>query len=435
MNPMGGSMGNAAPIPMMNNGTMVPQPTAHPGVGASAPGAAIRSVPTADRSQLNKYIYDYFLQNHMWDCARALLSADNTVGTKSENGKSGATHNHGVSDDAMDTDNKDDIDQKAPEDLPAAAIGNTAASDSAFLYDWFCLFWDMYHAQRHKNGNGSIHQYVSHTQAQSRLKQSQQQEMLRQMRPDGNPISMQQLHQMQQIQAMRMQNNGPIAMNMKQGGNLARTAMANNQNPQQAMQMMHAKHGQRDTAELEAMRQRASSPGSENAASPSKRPRLEGAHFNPTQPNMIPNGRPGGQGMPGQAGVIGNPNSAHAHALMAAGISPQSITPTHMQNFAGTSQGGQAKSIQSYSQNLQQHHGSQMPNKSMANAAGPPTQGSPGIMSQTPEINAYYNAPGTMDASGRMGPNVPGGAQPGGNNHALQDYQMQLMLLEQSVQL
>lgn len=54
-------------------------------------------------------------------------------------------------------------------------------------------------------------------QNQSRLRQSQQQELLRQMRPDVNP---------QYQQMMRMQNGG-VGMANK---GLVRAAMANNQN-------------------------------------------------------------------------------------------------------------------------------------------------------------------------------------------------------------
>jgi hypothetical protein len=62
----------------------------------------------------------------------------------------------------------------------------------------------------------------SHQQQQSRLKQNHQQELLRQMRP--NDVAQQQY----QAQMMRMQN-GNMNMGLKQG-NLARAAMANNQN-------------------------------------------------------------------------------------------------------------------------------------------------------------------------------------------------------------
>jgi len=162
-------MANAAPIPIMNSGTIVSQPAAPTGTGFSPPSAGVRSLPTADQSQLNKYIYDYFLRSQMWDCARALLNVDNSVGTKVDSGKNGSVLRTSVTDDVMDTDGKEDCDQKSSEVLPPAAIANSVASDSAFLYEWFCLFWDMFHAQRHKNGHGSIHQYVSHTQVGLRV--------------------------------------------------------------------------------------------------------------------------------------------------------------------------------------------------------------------------------------------------------------------------
>lgn len=62
-------------------------------------------------------------------------------------------------------------------------------------------------------------------QAQSRLKQSQQQDLLRQMRPGGEMTP----QQFQTQALMRGMANGSMNMNMKQGGNLARAAMANSQ--------------------------------------------------------------------------------------------------------------------------------------------------------------------------------------------------------------
>lgn len=47
--------------------------------------------------------------------------------------------------------------------------------------------------------------------------------MLRQMRPDMTP-------QQQQLQMMRMQQNGGMNMAMKQPNNMAQRAMANSQN-------------------------------------------------------------------------------------------------------------------------------------------------------------------------------------------------------------
>ncbi|KAK2001565.1 hypothetical protein LX36DRAFT_338811 [Colletotrichum falcatum] len=423
MNPMGGPVG--APVPMMNNGAVAPQ---------VAGGPRQMPVPTeSQRTLLNTYIYEYFLRHQMFDCARTLLNGDNQVnvmkdGSNRRRDENGNLLGNGLGDDPMDTDSKDDIDAKLPDDLPAPKLP-MPASESSFLYEWFCLFWDIFHAQRTKGGNGPVNQYVSHTQQQSRMRQNQQQELLRQMRPDGL-AAQQQYHS----QMMRNMQNGGMAMNM-QKNQLVRTAMANNQNNPQAMQMLqqHAKQTQmqRDPSDMDGNRQRPSSPGSgENAPSPSKRPRLDGAPNFPNQPGMMPNGRPQ-QGMPGQQ-VGTTPNVAQAQQMLITnGINPASLTQQQFTTFSNQPPAVQAKSIATYAANLQQHQASQMPNKPMPNASGPQGQGSP-MMAQGPDgagLAAYYNA-------GEMGPGGirpgPGGAQAGGgSNHALQDYQMQLMLLEQ----
>ncbi|GJC85258.1 transcriptional activator somA [Colletotrichum liriopes] len=422
MNAMGGPVG--APVPMMNNGAVAPQV---PGGPRQMP------VPTeSQRTLLNTYIYEYFLRHQMFDCARTLLNGDNQVnvmkdGSNRRRDENGNLLGNGLGDDPMDTDSKDDIDAKLPDDLPAPKLP-MPASESSFLYEWFCLFWDIFHAQRTKGGNGPVNQYVSHTQ-QSRMRQNQQQELLRQMRPDGLATQQQQYHS----QMMRNMQNGGMAMNM-QKNQLVRTAMANNQNNPQAMQMLqHAKQTQmqRDPSDMDGNRQRPSSPGSgENAPSPSKRPRLDGTPNFPNQPGMMPNGRPQ-QGMPGQQ-VGTTPNVAQAQQMLITnGINPASLTQQQFTTFSNQPPAVQAKSIATYAANLQQHQASQMPNKPMPNASGPQGQGSP-MMAQGPDgagLAAYYNA-------GEMGPGGirpgPGGAQAGGgSNHALQDYQMQLMLLEQ----
>lgn len=252
------------------------------------------------------------------------------------------------------------------------------------------------------------------------------------MRPDGT------LTQQQYSQMLRMQQNGAMGMGMKQG-NLARAAMANNQNNPQAMQMLHqAKQNQmqRDPSDMDGNRQRPASPGSsENAPSPSKRPRLDGAPFNPNQPGMVPNGAPR-QGMPGQQ--VGNAqNAAQAQAaqmLLTNGINPSQLTPQQFSTFSNQPPQVQAKSIATYAANLQQHQASQMPNKSMPNASGPQGQGSPMMAppADPAALTAYYNAAEMGPGAMRPGPGGPGAPQAGGgSNHALQDYQMQLMLLEQ----
>lgn len=201
------------------------------------------------------------------------------------------------------------------------------------------------------------------------------------------------------------------------------------------MQMLHQQKAagqmQRDPSnmDMDGARARPASPGSaENAPSPSKRPRLDGAPFNPNQGVMMPNGRPA-QGMPGQQQVGNGPDSARA-LLLQNGINPTSLNPDQLQAFASAPPHVQAKTLATYSTNMTQHHGNQMPNKPMANAGGPQNQGSP-MVPPGPDGNSltqYYN-PGEM-GPGNMRPGAPNG-QPTGSNHALQDYQMQLMLLEQ----
>lgn len=263
--------------------------------------------------------------------------------------------------------------------------------------------------------------------------------MLRQMRPDVNP----------QYQMMRMQNGG-MGMAGKQG--LVRAAMANNQtqyvpyaaarpwsndeescltsgSPPGAQMMQQAKQNQmqRDPSDPDGNRQRPGSPGSaENAPSPSKRPRLGDSAFNPNQPGMRQV-----SGMPGQ---VGGGNMQQAQQLLwQHNINPNGLTPEQLQQFSQQSPAVQAKSIATYSSNLQQQQSQQMPNRQMGNAGVPQGQGSP-MMPPGPDgatAMTYYNpemggGPGGM----RAVPGAPG--QPGtGSNHALQDYQLQLMLLEQ----
>lgn len=160
MNPMGGPVG-AGPMPMMNNVAGNPQ-------AAAAAAAAARQQQMIDnqRGVLNTYIYEYFIRYGMFECARSLLSSDQQVnvlkdGVNRRRDDGGNVVNG--ADDPMDTDSKSDLDGKLPDDLPPPKLP-MPASDTSFLYEWFCLFWDIYNAQRAKGGNGNVNQYVSHTQ-------------------------------------------------------------------------------------------------------------------------------------------------------------------------------------------------------------------------------------------------------------------------------
>lgn len=193
----------------------------------------------------------------------------------------------------------------------------------------------------------------------------------------------------------------------------------------QMLQAQKAAQMQRDPSDMDGNRVRAASPGSaENAPSPSKRPRLEGAPFNPNAGAMMQNGRQM-QGMPGQQQVGGGPNSTQAFFINQ--IRPNSLTPNQLQALINANPN--SHQLKAYAANLQQHHGKQMPTNPMANAGGPQNQGSP-MLPQGPDgqnINQFYN----QDMGGGNMRAGPGNGQNGSSNHALQDYQMQLMLLEQ----
>ncbi|KAI1313250.1 hypothetical protein F5Y03DRAFT_338531 [Xylaria venustula] len=89
----------------------------------------------------------------------------------------------------------------------------------------------------------------------------------------------------------------------------------------------------------------------------------------------------------------------------------------------------QAKSIQTYSQNLQQHHGHQIPNKQAISPDGPQGQGS-FMTAYGPEdtvaLAAFY--PEIYPGGIQLG---PGATQGVGSNNALLNYQIQIALLEQ----
>ncbi|KAF2006603.1 hypothetical protein P154DRAFT_220332 [Amniculicola lignicola CBS 123094] len=212
------------------------------------------------------------------------------------------------------------------------------------------------------------------------------------------------MHNNERTQRMLMANSamGPQQYNMMRAmpngvpanaNDLKRAAAMNNRpngpnNPMANMQMknqMIAAQMQRDGSQMDMNGQRPQSPGSiENAPSPNKRPRVEGG--------MNAGNMPGNQ----------------------------------FNDFAA--QGGnlqQQKSIEVYAQSLAQQQRLAMSNQAMPQGMNSGVQGSPmnqqGLDGQHEVYTGNQPRPG-MPAGG------PGQQQ---GNHALQDYQMQLMLLEQ----
>jgi hypothetical protein len=196
----------------------------------------------------------------------------------------------------------------------------------------------------------------------------------------------------------------------------------------QAM-MQRSQQAQREGSEAEINgQQRPGSPSSnDNAPSPSKRPRI-GGDFN-GQPAMGPNGMPQRPGQPGNA-------AQQAQSLLIQnGINPNQLTAQQFTSFQNQNPGVQQKSIQVYAQNLADHHQRNSTLQGQKMPPNGPQNGSP-MIPQNSEGGPGTNVMGEMFSGGQQGAAMQamrGQAGPStqGGNHALQDYQMQLMLLEQ----
>ncbi|KAF4765817.1 hypothetical protein HAV15_003886 [Penicillium sp. str.  len=390
MNP--GAGGPVGGVPMINNGST-----------ASRNDGTMNN-PEVMINNLNTYIYDYFLKRGYHDCARALLqdeniklNTDNNPKTSPGNRRDGDVN--GMDPDAMMTDGKDGDKIKIPDDLPRPNIPNE--SPSSFLLDWFSLFWEFFWAQRKKGNSTDIRQYLQHNQNFMRLREQQHNQFMRQQ-----PMMPGQMNQLRRQNGMVPPNlQKTVLQNNTTGLSQQQQQMAQYQKTQQ-LQMMQQM--QRDP-DMEMGGHRPQSPASaDNAPSPSKRPRLEGA-VNGQQ--LAPNGRGQVQGMPGQP----NPQ-----AMMMQNGMQRGMTPAQFQQFQG--QAAQQKSMQG------------IPNGGMMN---------PGVMANQADLvpmpdgqGMYPMAAGPeyYGANGQLAQVRPGGLQTPGSqhgNHALQDYQMQLMLLEQ----
>lgn len=382
-------------MPMMNNG---------------ANGATPRQGPEEEEPdyelRLNTYIYDYFLKNHHFECAKAMLNGhhngDMPLKTFSKRDANGGG--------SMHIDSKDDLDSKLPDDLPLAVVP-TDPQGASFLLEWFGLFWDVYFAHQKKAPPASAQamQYVARTQQESRLRQEQNNNMLRV--PGMMSGSMGDYQQL----LFRSQQNG-------MPGDLRQKALQNQnrqfQNPQHVMnlqkQQQMMQQMRRDPSEMDMNGQRPRTPSSgDNAPSPSKRPRIDG------HPGMMmQNGRP--QQMFDQA--HNSPNAL----LMQGGVPPTNLTNDQYMALQQQPLQVQQKSLDVFNQNLRNNQQRQNMSK-----PGMPGQGSP-MMQPGMDMGAvnaeFYGQNMQMAARGVM-PN--GNGVPNGGNHALQDYQMQLMLLEQ----
>ncbi|KAL9001011.1 MAG: hypothetical protein Q9169_000495 [Polycauliona sp. 2 TL-2023] len=400
-------------MPMMNNGA-----------NGATPRLGNEEEEPAIETRLNTYIYDYFVKNQRYDCAKAMLKCEiplKTTKRKHDGDINGAG--------SMHTDSKDDLESKFPDDFPLPALP-ASPQGTSFLSEWFGLFWDVFFAHQRNTSQTSAQamQYVARTQHESRIRQEQQQNMLRV--PGMMPAGMNGMNGMNDYHNMmyRQQNGMPV-------GDLRQKALQNQnrnfaqyacsllsvpkpslipfRNPQmmtmQQKQLMQ-QHMRRDPSEMEMNGQRPRTPSSgDNAPSPSKRPRMEG------HPGMMmQNGRP--QPMMDQAN--NSPN-----ALMMQGGAPGNMTEAQLMAFNQQPYQVQQKSLDVFNQNLKISQQRQNMSK-----PGMPGQGSPMLPPNMDmgAVNPEFYGPPNM----RMAAGMPNGAAANGN-HALQDYQMQLMLLEQ----
>ena len=121
--------------------------------------------PTNYDAKLNAYIYGYFCIKGKWDLARALKESGVDFEPPLVNDTANGAN------DSMQTDSKDGIDLKRPDDLPDfQVLGLGDGQGGSFLSSWFALFWDIFWAQR-KNQRASAHamQYVAQTQVRAPL--------------------------------------------------------------------------------------------------------------------------------------------------------------------------------------------------------------------------------------------------------------------------
>lgn len=181
--------------------------------------------------------------------------------------------------------------------------------------------------------------------------------------------------------------------------------------------------------DMNGQQPRSQSPaGSQAAASPgTKRRNLGGGDYQEVGPAtrvQMPTGAP----------PTAQANQAH-QILLANGIDPNRLTPQQFAAFQVQNPGAQQRSIQLYAQSLAQHAHQQRTVLQQGMPKGiPHVQGNPAANNGSPMIP--HNAEGSpmnmipefYGAAGNM-KNI--GQGPGSGNHALQDYQMQLMLLEQ----
>lgn len=188
---------------------------------------------------------------------------------------------------------------------------------------------------------------------------------------------------------------------------------------QQHQQQMMQSQMRRDGSEMNGQRPRTPS-GADHAPSP-KRQRLDGVPFNGQA--MMQNAMAMPPGMPGQ-GMMQDPQSQQAGQLLKNnGINPASLSASQFASFLAQDPSVQHKSIQVFAQNMSRQRDDLSKMGRLSDQGSPMT--GPGMDLGSSDFFAN-NPTAALQMRNGMPPQGANGAQ-----GALQDYQMQLMLLEQ----
>ena len=152
------------------NGPGAPQMVPNPG----NMNAALPMQRGTEKTLLNTYIYEYFLKNEMFECAKSLLSeaeVSTIQGSNSRRQSPSRRQKHDADgnllngiDENMDTDRKEDGEGgDRRDDLPLPKVPAECPGGS-FLFDWWSLFWDIFGARTSKQGSMAAMTYLNSTQ-------------------------------------------------------------------------------------------------------------------------------------------------------------------------------------------------------------------------------------------------------------------------------
>lgn len=435
---------------------------------------------------LNSYIYDYMLKNAWSAAARAFmevaevpLSGERHSGTKEERIQLDTIDGLGGGDKDTclgNSESKGDASalsvlKQDPTHTTDSETGGTYSgllqpavipvdTPGGFLLEWWTVFWDIFNAKSGKGGSDAATAYFAHAQ---KMKHEQQRAIASMGQPHivminpqtnsaaFNPAFMRTFdipNGMVNVstpsdtttQGMDTQIIGTIPLNEKTRQALMRQAMNNNirrfspsaaqiqqlKNQQflQNQQQSSASQIQRNQRDLETdvngQAQSSRSPALSNQVlSPSKRQKLSpDGSYTPvqgtiqTRPQMIQNNL--------AAASTTLQTQQAKQMLLNSGISPVGLTQQQFTAFQSQSPSMQQRQLQEYTQNLanQQQRVINITKGQVSN------QGVPSIMaSDGNEIgpNDFYG--NILSSQQNCATNA--------NNHTLEDYQMQLMFLEQ----